>query len=175
MINQRWSGGLAHDLVRRCRHRRTFARALPYPSLLAHATAPLAPTQGQIGHGQAMVSNLASVVANAQTEPLLAIPSGLSGLARDRRKARMHESVEARDGELRWRKEALAQQPSFVAAAHAANTLLMPGMAGKAMSLAKDAVAPLVAPLADGAASAASGFSKLLRILLTVAAMRQQQ
>ena len=142
--------------------------------LSTHAASILRRAQSQIGRGQAMVNNFAAVVANAQTDALPAIPSGISGLQRDRRRGRLHESVEERDGELRWRKEQLVQQPSFVAASHALNTLLMPGMAGRAVSLAKEAAAPVLAPLADGASSALSGVSKLLRVLLTVAAARQQ-
>lgn len=128
-----------------------------------------------IGRGQSMVSNFASVVADAQTDPLPAIPAGISGLQRDRLGQRMRGTVEEREGALKWRKDNLLSQPAFTGAAHAVNMLLMPGMAGRALDMVKSTVKPAVAPLADGVSSLLSGLPKLIQVLLTLAAARQQQ
>ena len=128
-----------------------------------------------IGRGQSMVSNFAAVVADAQTAPLPAVPTGISGLQRDRLGQRMRGQVEEREGELKWRKDNLLSQPAFTGAAHAANMLLMPGMARRAIDMVKSTVKPAVAPLADGVSNLLSGLPKLVHVLLTLAAARQQQ
>ena len=128
-----------------------------------------------IGRGQSMVSNFAAVVADTQTAPLPAIPTGISGLQRDRLGQRMRGAVEEREGELKWRKDDLLSKPAFTGAAHALNMLLMPGMAGRALDMVKSTVKPAVAPLTDGVSSLLAGLPKLIQVLLTLAAVRQQQ
>ena len=130
---------------------------------------------GQIGRGQTMVDNFATVVANMQAGALPEAPSGVSGLQRDRWRARMHGSIEERDGEVKWRREQLLAAPSFQAAAHAANALLVPGIAQKALGFAKSALAPVVEPIAAGASSLVSGIPKAAKLVVALAAMRQQQ
>ena len=87
----------------------------------------------------------------------------------------MHGSIEERDGEIKWRREQLLASPSFQAAAHAANALLVPGVAQRALGFAKSAVTPIVEPIAAGASSLVSSIPKAAKIIVALAALRQQQ